>query len=91
MMAKICRKALVSGKVQGVWFRRATQKEAMALGIYGYAKNLDSGEVEVLLVGEAEKVNSLLRWLWQGSDGSRVDNVLVTDEPLAESEQFKVL
>ena len=48
MVDKICINCLVSGKVQGVWFRANTQKEAQKLGVTGWVRNLPDGRVEVL-------------------------------------------
>lgn len=47
-MASICTMAWVYGSVQGVGFRYSTQREALQLGLTGYARNLDDGGVEVL-------------------------------------------
>jgi len=44
----------ISGRVQGVWFRDSTRREALKLGITGYAKNLANGDVEVLAEGDGE-------------------------------------
>ena len=49
----------IKGKVQGVGFRYSTQREALQLGVTGYARNLDDGGVEVLVCGEAEQVEKL--------------------------------
>lgn len=59
-MASICTMAWVYGSVQGVGFRYSTQREAMQLGVTGYARNLDDGGVEVLACGEAEQVEKLI-------------------------------
>lgn len=61
-----CRRCLVSGRVQGVWFRASTRDEALRLGLTGYAKNLPDGRVEVLACGPAEALDALGRWLHQG-------------------------
>ncbi len=50
-MASMCYKAWVQGTVQGVGFRYSTQAKANALGVQGYARNLDDGRVEVLACG----------------------------------------
>lgn len=71
----VCRRCLVSGRVQGVWFRAATREQAAAQGITGYARNLPDGRVEVLACGEAAAVSRLLDWLWQGPRGAAVDDV----------------
>lgn len=66
---------LVSGKVQGVFFRASTREQAVRLGLRGYAKNLDDGRVEVLAIGDAERIDALGRWLEQGPPMARVDRV----------------
>ncbi|AOV97317.1 acylphosphatase [Edwardsiella hoshinae] len=65
-MAIQCVAAYISGCVQGVGFRYATQRQAQALGVTGYALNLDDGRVEVLAEGEAAAVARLLQWLSAG-------------------------
>lgn len=66
---------LVGGKVQGVWFRASTREQALALGLRGFAKNLDDGRVEVLAVGDAGAIEALAEWLEQGPPMARVDRV----------------
>ena len=61
-----CRRCWVSGRVQGVYFRGATQRRARELGLSGYARNLPDGRVEVLACGAPAAVASLCEWLWQG-------------------------
>lgn len=75
----ICVRCRITGRVQGVWYRGSTQREARALGITGYAINLPDGSVEVLACGEAQAVEQLKAWLWQGPSAARVDHV--TCEP----------
>lgn len=70
---------LVSGKVQGVFFRAHTRDKAEALGLRGHAINLDDGRVEVLAAGDADAVQALADWLWQGSPNSRVQAVARSD------------
>lgn len=57
---------VVRGKVQGVWFRAATQQQAVALQLQGYARNLPDGSVEVLAQGDDQSITALEAWLWQG-------------------------
>ncbi len=59
IMASICTMAWVYGSVQGVGFRYSTQREALQLGVTGYARNLMTA-VEVLACGEAEQVEKLI-------------------------------
>ncbi|MEO1783542.1 acylphosphatase [Thermodesulfobium sp. 4217-1] len=64
--------AKVIGKVQGVYFRAFTQGIARELGLRGTVRNLKDGSVEVIAVGEEEKVNGLIKLLKRGSPGSNV-------------------
>ncbi|HEY0720608.1 MAG TPA: acylphosphatase [Gammaproteobacteria bacterium] len=70
-----CVRCLVSGKVQGVWYRGSTQQQAHRLGVTGYAKNLADGRVEVVACGEEGAIRALSEWLWQGPAGARVIEV----------------
>ncbi|MFC7367888.1 MULTISPECIES: acylphosphatase [Vreelandella] len=76
-MSTCCVRANVTGKVQGVWFRRSTQAQALQRGLTGYAKNLPDGRVEVVLCGESAAVSTLTEWLWQGPEGARVTHVTI--------------
>ena len=71
----ICKLFLVSGRVQGVWYRAATQQKAQSLGVTGYANNLHDGRVEVLACGAEDKVDELEAWLWQGPAQAEVESV----------------
>ena len=74
-METTCVKALVTGKVQGVWYRRATQEQALRHGLTGHATNLPDGRVEVLLCGRREAVREVAEWLWKGPGNARVTHV----------------
>ncbi|MCW2095582.1 acylphosphatase [Lelliottia sp. 489] len=77
MMSKVCTIAWVHGTVQGVGFRYSTQREALQLGLTGYARNMDDGSVEVVACGDAEQVEKLVAWLKAGGPRSaRVEKVL---------------
>jgi acylphosphatase len=71
----VCRRCLVSGHVQGVYFRASTRELALSLGVTGYARNLRDGRVEVLACGTAEAVAALCNWLSDGPPGARVGEV----------------
>lgn len=66
---------VVSGKVQGVFFRASTREQAERLQLRGHARNLDDGRVEVLAAGSAEAVDTLGRWLRHGPPQARVDTL----------------
>ncbi|WP_447552996.1 acylphosphatase [Vreelandella sp. EE22] len=72
-------RALVTGKVQGVNYRSATQKKARMEGITGHAHNLPDGRVEVLMCGETSAVQALGEWLWQGPENARVTDVTLEE------------
>ena len=71
----VCYRCLVSGRVQGVFFRASTQREAQKLGLTGHAHNLPDGNVEVLACGEPAAVEQLKAWLWQGPPAAGVTRV----------------
>ena len=71
----ICRRSLVSGRVQGVFYRASCVRKAQSLGVTGYARNLHDGRVEVLACGEPAQVEQFIAWLWEGSAVSRVVSV----------------
>jgi len=79
MTSTISRRCLVSGRVQGVFYRASAQQKANELGVTGYARNLPDGRVEVLAVGEAVAVHALTDWLGRGPPAARVDRVEVTE------------
>ena len=70
-----CRLYTVTGRVQGVWFRESTRREAAALGITGYAKNMADGSVEVLACGDSAALKRLAGWLEVGPPAARVTRV----------------
>lgn len=74
------RHLMVHGRVQGVWFRRATQRTACALGIAGWVRNCADGSVEVVLEGTAERVTAAVAFCHEGPSGARVDHVDARDE-----------
>jgi acylphosphatase len=71
----VCKSFLISGRVQGVFFRASTRDTAVSLGLTGYARNLPDGRVEVVACGEAEAIAALERWLHEGPPMSRVTDV----------------
>ena len=79
---------LVSGRVQGVFFRASAREEALKLGLTGYAKNLPDGRVEVLAIGEASAVATLERWLAHGPPLAKVERVARQDAAVEVLEGF---
>jgi acylphosphatase len=65
----------VRGRVQGVYFRAATQREARRLGITGWVKNRPDGSVEILAEGEEDQLKELIAWANRGPSAARVERV----------------
>ncbi|WP_027706544.1 acylphosphatase [Zooshikella ganghwensis] len=89
-MTKICKKAWVTGRVQGVWFRGSTQLKAVQLGVTGYAYNLPDGRVEVVMCGDSQAVNSLEAWLSKGPPMADVQHIEVSEIPWEDYHEFGV-
>lgn len=81
---------IISGRVQGVWFRASAQEEANTLGLTGWARNLPDGSVEVLACGEKEKLMQLYNWLRQGPELARIDDVKFEERPWEAFDRFAV-
>ena len=75
MSNKIQVKAIISGRVQGVFYRAETKKAADKFGIQGYVKNMPNGSVKAVFEGDNSIVNKMLDWCNEGSPASRVENV----------------
>jgi acylphosphatase len=71
-----CRHFLVSGQVQGVFFRASAESTARRLGLTGWVRNLRDGRVELVACGEEVPLQELERWLWQGPPRARVEQVV---------------
>jgi acylphosphatase len=78
---RITRRFLITGKVQGVYFRHSTRREAERLGVGGVARNLPDGSVEVIARGTPEGVANLREWLHRGPSGARVAAVAEFELP----------
>ncbi len=69
------RKLVVSGLVQGVWFRKFVKDTANRLGINGWVRNAEDGTVEILAAGSPESLEQLESELWQGTHLSDVRSI----------------
>ena len=70
-----CRQFIVTGRVQGVFFRASTRDAAKAFGLNGWARNMPDGSVEVLACGTSEQLDRLQAWLHQGPPLADVEQV----------------
>lgn len=78
----VARRCIVTGRVQGVFFRASTARKAAELGVAGTARNLPDGTVEVLACGSDQAVADLCEWLHEGPPAARVDDVEIRNVPL---------
>jgi len=70
-------RVIVSGRVQGVFFRASTPEAAEKLELRGWVRNARDGSVEMAVEGPRERVEAMLAWCWKGSTFSRVDDVAI--------------
>lgn len=82
------RKWLISGRVQGVFFRESTRRQAEPLGLSGHAINLPDGRVEVVAAGPASALDELERWLQEGPEAARVERLERAEAPDSVSRGF---
>jgi acylphosphatase len=75
MTQHIAVRLLISGRVQGVWFRGWTVETASARGLRGWVRNRRDGRVEALLIGLPDAVEAVIRACHEGPPAARVDNV----------------
>lgn len=90
MEEKICIRCIVSGRVQGVWFRASTREEAKRLGLTGWVRNLPEGQVEVLVCGSTSQVELLHQWLHRGPRLAKVVEVSAVVVPWENHSDFTV-
>lgn len=89
-MNLVRRWVVVSGRVQGVFFRDSCERLATGLGVSAWVRNRPDGTVEVVAEGERRAVEELLAWCRHGPQRARVDRFEVTDEPVAAERGFRV-
>lgn len=83
---------LISGRVQGVFFRANAKKMADALGLQGWVKNLATGEVELYAIGSEEQLKKIIEWSHRGPSRSHVTKVdILWDKNLGDFNSFEVI
>jgi acylphosphatase len=83
---------IVTGKVQGVFFRQSLKIKAKQNEIFGWVKNLKDGRVEAILEGDEEKINRIIEWAHGGPANARVEDVEIQNEKfIGEFSKFDVL
>ena len=81
-----------TGRVQGVFYRDSTRREAQRLGLTGWVKNMPDGSVEARLEGTLPQVEEMMRWMREGPPLARVDGIAVlADGQGREHSEFAIL
>ena len=81
---------IVSGKVQGVFYRQSTREKAITIGITGSVENLSNGEVKIIATGTKEQIETLMQWCRQGPPKAIVTTVEITELPLQSFSEFSI-
>lgn len=80
----------ISGKVQGVWYRKSAELKARELGLKGFVKNQNDGSVYAEVEGEEATIEAFIQWCWQGPPLARVENIKVKKGTWLGFEGFEV-
>jgi acylphosphatase len=86
----IAKRVVVSGRVQGVWFRESTRRTAEAQGVRGWVRNNDDGTVEAVLEGPDDAVERVVDWCRRGPSRADVARVDVYDAAVEGLDAFIV-
>lgn len=73
------RRLVITGHVQGVWYRASMAQEAQALGVTGWVRNRADGSVEAMVRGTAEQLAAIILWARRGPPAARVEHVAVEE------------
>jgi acylphosphatase len=81
----------ISGIVQGVGYRWSCNREARAVGLTGWVKNLPDGRVEAVLQGSREQVERMIKWCYRGPSEAQVSDIAVTyEDSLEDFKEFGI-
>ena len=83
-------RVLVSGDVQGVFFRQSTMEQARIRGVTGWVRNRDDGRVEAVFEGPEGAVDELVAWAREGTPWASVRDVAVEREEPEGIEGFEI-
>ena len=87
----VCRRFVVSGRVQGVFYRASTQQAALRFGLTGWVRNLADGSVELVACGDDAKLDQLEQWLWQGPPKAQVEQVVASEVEAKSFSNFDII
>ncbi len=71
------RHLIITGRVQGVWYRASMAQEAERLGVTGWVRNRNDGSVEAMVAGNSEQVAAIMNWARRGPPAAQVEHVAV--------------
>ena len=86
----IRRRVIVSGRVQGVWFRDTCRREAVAAGVTGWVRNCHDGRVGAVFEGDADAVLTMVNWSMKGPARADVTDIEILEEEPAGEAGFAV-
>jgi acylphosphatase len=89
-LSLVRRRVVVSGRVQGVFFRDSCQRQAAAAGVYGWVRNTNGGDVEAVFEGEPDAVEKMVAWCRIGPSRATVTSVRVSEEEPEGLTNFRV-
>ncbi len=81
---------IVTGKVQGVFFRQSTKELATVLGIKGEVRNMPDDTVHIIATGTDKQIERLMTWCKQGPPKAKVEKVIAEEQPLQQFEKFRI-
>ncbi|WP_271783937.1 acylphosphatase [Aquimarina algiphila] len=81
----------VTGKVQGVWYRKNTLEKAKELHITGHVKNLSNGNVYIEAEGNHDQLTSFIAWCTLGPEFAKVDNVSFEERDIRPFKCFEII
>jgi acylphosphatase len=88
--ALVRKRVLVSGEVQGVFYRDTCRRIAGQQGVAGWVRNLPDGRVEAVFEGDADPVERMVSWARRGPSDARVTDVSVREEPAEGLTSFEI-
>ena len=91
MEEKVRARAVISGRVQGVFFRVETQRAADRIGVFGWVRNRRDGTVEAVFEGDKDRVDAVLEWCMEGPPHAHVIDVHVSwNDYTGEFQRFEI-
>jgi acylphosphatase len=82
---------IITGKVQGVFYRASARRKANELGITGWIKNNKDGNVEVIASGDDTQIEKFINWCKQGPDNAVVERVIVKEKENLHFKDFTIV